>query len=78
MQLNPDATSALIDRTGYASRAAFARAVGVSQGALHDVLVRDAFTGATRKGASDALIVRIARELKVPVTAIILDPVQAA
>lgn len=78
MKINPDATAALIDRTGYPSRAAFARAVGISQGALHDVLVRDPFTGSTRKGASPALIGRIAKELKVPITAIICDPVAAA
>lgn len=74
MRINPEAASALIDRSGYPSRAAFARAVGVSQGALHDVLVRDPYTHTTRKGASPALIKRIAGELKVPVTAILQDP----
>lgn len=72
MQFNRDAAIEIIDRSGYSSRADFARAVGISPGSLHDIL-----GGVTpRRRPSDELIRNIAAELKVPVTAIIHAPAE--
>lgn len=69
MQFHRDAFVEILDRSNYPSRAHFARAVGISPGSLHDIL-----STSPRRNPSDALILRLAAELKVPVTAIITEP----
>lgn len=72
MRFNRDSFVALLERSNYPSRAAFAEAVGISPGALHDIAATR-----PRRQPSDELIRRLAVELKVPVTAIIADPEEA-
>lgn len=73
MRFHRDAFVSILERSEYASRAAFAAEVGISPGALHDIA-----STRPRRQPSDELIRRLARELKVPVTAIICDPDEAA
>lgn len=54
----------ILDRSGYPSRAAFARAVGMSVGALHDIV-------SGRRQPSSEMIQRFSRELKAPIPALI-------
>jgi transcriptional regulator with XRE-family HTH domain len=56
----------ILDRSNYPTRTDFARRVGISPGALHDVL-----TG--RREPSPDLMRRLIAELKVPLPAILLD-----
>jgi hypothetical protein len=72
MRFHRDAFVNILDRSDYESRAAFAIAVGISAGTLHDIA-----STRPRRQPSDELIRRLARELKVPVTAIICDPDEA-
>lgn len=72
MRFHRDAAVEILDRSGYPNRAAFAREIGMSPGALHDILVGDP----PRRTPSNELIHRIARGLKIPVTAILADPTE--
>lgn len=73
MQFHREAFIEILDRSAYPSRKAFADAVGISPGSLHDV------EHATRgRKPSDELLHRFARELKCPVTALIRDPADQA
>lgn len=69
VRFNRDSTVEIIERSNYPSRKAFADAVKVSPGTLHDIL-----SSKPRRQPSDDLIRRIASELKVPITAIIHAP----
>lgn len=69
MRFHKDAFVEILDRSNYSSRADFAQAVGISAGTLHDIA-----SSRPRRQPSDELIRRLARELKVPVTAIICEP----
>jgi len=69
VRFNRDACVEILERSGYPTRKAFADAVGVSAGTIHDILSTD-----PRRNPSDELIRRLADELKVPVTAIIHAP----
>lgn len=71
MRFHRPAFVEILDRSNYKSRADFARAVGMSPGALHDIE-----TG--RRAPSDDLIRRLASELKVPLPALLADPEQVA
>lgn len=73
MRFNRDAFVEILERSGYSSRAAFARSVGISPGALHDIAATE-----PRRQPSDELIRKLAGELKVPVTAIIHAPDEQA
>lgn len=73
VQFNRDAFVEILDRSNYASRADFAREVGISPGALHDIAA-----SRPRRQPSDDLICRLAAELKIPVTAIICSPESVA
>ncbi len=66
-RLNKASLGALIDRSGYGTRTAFAAAVGISTGTLSDLL-------SGRRQPSLALTERLSAELKVPVTAILINP----
>lgn len=70
MKFNRQAFLAILQRSGYPSNADFARRVGISAGALHDITVSNEGRP-PRRHPSDELIVKLAKELKVPVTAII-------
>lgn len=73
MRFNRDAFVEILDRSNYPNRKAFANAVGISAGTLHDVAGLDE-RGRPRRQPSDELIRRFASELKVPLTAIINAP----
>lgn len=73
-RFNRDAFVEILDRSGYASRSDFARAAGVSAGTLHDITTLDADTGAPRRAPSLMLIKKLAKELKVPLPALLHDP----
>lgn len=77
MRFHLDAFVEILERSDYASRTDFARAVPMSPGTLHDITTVDADTGRPRRHPSPDLIRRMARELKVPVSAIIRDPEEA-
>lgn len=69
MQFHREAFIEILNRSGYPSRKAFADAVGISPGSLHDIEHES-----RGRRPSDDLIVRFARELKCPLTAIIREP----
>ena len=72
VKFNRQAFLAILQRSGYPSNADFARRVGISPGALHDITVSNDGKP-PRRHPSDELIVKLAKELKVPVTALIHD-----
>lgn len=73
MQFHREAFVEILDRSGYPSRKAFADAVGISPGSLHDIE-----HGSRGRKPSDTLIIRFAQELKCPLTAIIRDRTEEA
>ena len=77
MRFNRDAFLAILERSNYPNRAAFAKAVGISAGALSDI-TNVASTGRPRRHPSPELIRRFATELKVPISALLHDPEQVA
>lgn len=67
MEFHPEAFTAILQRSGYPSRKAFADEAEISAGTLSDLI-------SGRRTPSDALILRLAQTLRVPLTAIIRNP----
>ena len=70
---NRDAFNAILQRSDFETPADFAREVGISPGALHDISALQS-TGKPRRTPSMSMIRKLASGLKVPITALINDP----
>jgi transcriptional regulator with XRE-family HTH domain len=76
MRFHREAFIEILERSDYASKSDFAKRVPMSAGALHDIITLGP-DGKPRRSPSPDLIRRIARELRVPLTALIRDPEEA-